>query len=121
VNEDFGNEWNKKIFGKCFESNHGHNFLVEVELVGEVERDTGMVINFQKIKDVIDFYDHTDLNVFFPTNMPSTAENFVMRLGCDLEKMYKDEGVDWYSMKVTVWETENACVEAHWKVKEIID
>ncbi len=74
--------------GKC-KTLHGHNALLYLELTGEVDEPTGMVIDFGDIKDVIRQLDHqtilekTDPLVFLISKVhpvvqhggPPTAEN----------------------------------------------
>ena len=60
--------WNKKTFGKCNnEPSHGHTYRLIVTVEGEPRNDTGMVINFADLKEVvnaviIEKYDHKFLN-----------------------------------------------------------
>ena len=74
---------NDTIFGKCNNPNfHGHNYGLEVWLTGEIDPDTGMVIDLKILKDLIeveieDRFDHKNLNLDteeFKTLIP-TAEN----------------------------------------------
>jgi len=54
---------------KC-ENIHGHTWKVEIEIIGEVQKD-GMVIDFGKIKELLDSLDHNVLNeeVFTPVKI----------------------------------------------------
>ena len=81
-------EWNRKTFGKCNNPNwHGHNYVMEVTVVGEPDPDTGYVIDLSELKQlmethVIDKVDHANLNLdvdFLQGIMPST-ENFVVAI-----------------------------------------
>ena len=60
---------NDTIFGKCNNPNfHGHNYGLEVWLTGEIDPDTGMVIDLKILKDLIeveieDRFDHKNLNL----------------------------------------------------------
>ncbi|GAC1386405.1 MAG: 6-carboxytetrahydropterin synthase [Ginsengibacter sp.] len=74
---------NEAVFGKCNNPNyHGHNYDLEVKLVGEVDPDTGYLIDLKKLSDIIkenvlDKFDHKNLNldtVEFKELNP-TAEN----------------------------------------------
>ena len=65
-------EQNKLIFGKCNLPNyHGHNYVIIVKVVGEVDPDTGYVIDMKVLSDLIaenilDKFDHKTLNLDVP-------------------------------------------------------
>jgi 6-pyruvoyltetrahydropterin/6-carboxytetrahydropterin synthase len=79
-------EWdeakNRAVFGPCYNPPaHGHNYLLEVTVSGEVDPKTGMVINLFDLKrvllGVIEEFDHKNLNLdmpYFRTQIP-TSEN----------------------------------------------
>ncbi|KAM7541226.1 hypothetical protein Aperf_G00000030560 [Anoplocephala perfoliata] len=81
-------EENEQFFGKCAgENGHGHNFKVEVTVCGEVDPTTGMVINLNDFKQVInanciDLLDHKnidkDVEYFRDNGVVSTSENIVI-------------------------------------------
>lgn len=114
-NPDFTDEENERIFGACSNPNyHGHNYILEVTVVGEKDPKTGFVIDLKKLKDIIDEniiskVDHKNLNleVDFLKGVIPTAENiseaFWYQL-CD-----KIQGVKLYSIKL--YETERNIVE----------
>jgi 6-pyruvoyltetrahydropterin/6-carboxytetrahydropterin synthase len=74
---------NRAAYGKCSNPHgHGHNYVVEVLVGGEVERETGMVIDLVAMDDavraqVLDRFDHANLNcdAAFANRVPTT-ENF---------------------------------------------
>ena len=79
------NEENKEIFGKCNNPyGHGHNYVLEVTVKGEVDPRTGMVADISLLDQVIETqvfsrFDHRHLNldtVEFEKVNP-TSENFV--------------------------------------------
>ena len=72
---------NKETFGLCNNVNyHGHNYEIEVKVVGEVNPETGYLIDLKFLKDVIEEevenrFDHMNLNMDVPEFkelMPST-------------------------------------------------
>ena len=73
-------EENRETYGKCNNPNgHGHNYQVEVLAGGEVDRETGMVINLvaldQTVRSrVLDRFDHANLNYdpLFQKQVPTT-------------------------------------------------
>lgn len=77
---------NARIFGPCANANsHGHNYNLDVSVIGDVAPATGYVIDIKTLKDLIDQHvlsklDHRHLNLDVPefkTLIP-TAENIVM-------------------------------------------
>src|ERR1700721_2694636 len=71
-NNAFSPEENERVFGKCANRNgHGHNYTVEVTVEGEVDRETGFVVDLKWLKGVMDHevvqvYDHRHLNLEVP-------------------------------------------------------
>jgi 6-pyruvoyltetrahydropterin/6-carboxytetrahydropterin synthase len=73
-------EENRAAYGKCNNPHgHGHNYVVEVLVGGEVDRETGMVVNLALLDEavrglVIDRFDHTNLNLdpLFMNRAPTT-------------------------------------------------
>ena len=73
-------EENQDVYGKCNNPHgHGHNYIVEVLVGGEVDRETGMVINLVTLdeavqKAVVERFDHTNLNYdpLFVNQVPTT-------------------------------------------------
>jgi len=73
---------NRTTYGKCNNSHgHGHNYIVEVLVCGEVDPETGMVVNMVALDDlvrsrVLDRFDHANLNLdpLF-VNLVPTTEN----------------------------------------------
>jgi 6-pyruvoyltetrahydropterin/6-carboxytetrahydropterin synthase len=67
--KDWTDEKNHLIFGKCSNPNfHGHNYELIVSVTGEVDKETGYVIDIQFLKDIIkeeveDAFDHKNLNI----------------------------------------------------------
>jgi 6-pyruvoyltetrahydropterin/6-carboxytetrahydropterin synthase len=79
---------NNALFGKCNNPNwHGHNYVLDVSVAGEVDKKTGYVIDLSKIKDVvnrevIDKVDHRNVNleVDFMRGLIPTTENMVVAM-----------------------------------------
>lgn len=81
--ENWSDEKNQSLFGKCSNSNfHGHNYELIVDVTGEVDHVTGVVIDLKELKDIIkdeieELLDHKNLNLdvpYFKKVIP-TAEN----------------------------------------------
>ncbi|AVI49882.1 6-pyruvoyl tetrahydrobiopterin synthase [Pukyongia salina] len=81
--KDWSDEKNEEIFGKCNNPHyHGHNYELEVGVTGEVDPETGYLIDIKVLKDLIreeieDAFDHKNLNLEVPefANLNPTAEN----------------------------------------------
>lgn len=89
-------EWdeakNRAVFGPCYNPPaHGHNYLLEVTVAGEVDPKTGMVINLFDLKrvllDMIEEFDHKNFNLDMPyfTDRIPTSENIARLLWSKLE------------------------------------
>lgn len=84
--KDWTDEQNSKTFGKCSLPNyHGHNYELEVKVVGDIDEATGYVMDLKLLSDlvndqVLEKFDHRNLNVDveeFRTVIP-TAENIAV-------------------------------------------
>jgi 6-pyruvoyltetrahydropterin/6-carboxytetrahydropterin synthase len=84
-NPEFSAERNREVFGKCSNpSGHGHNYVLEVSLRGDVQPDTGFVFDLSELSQVIrkvilDEVDHRNLNTdvdWLRRTIPTT-ENLV--------------------------------------------
>jgi len=68
-NNKWSAEENHRVFGKCSNENfHGHNYVLDVTVKGEIDPETGFVMNFTHLKrilrdKIIDVVDHKNLNV----------------------------------------------------------
>ena len=68
-NINWSDEQNKDVFGKCNNPNyHGHNYKLEVKVIGFIAEDTGYVIDTKMLSDLIEIYvlekfDHKNLNM----------------------------------------------------------
>jgi 6-pyruvoyltetrahydropterin/6-carboxytetrahydropterin synthase len=78
---------NRAVYGKCNNPyGHGHNYVVEVIVGGEVDPMTGMVCDLVELdacvrKEVLDRFDHTNLNTFVEfQNVVPTTENFNLEI-----------------------------------------
>lgn len=84
--QQWNEEQNMKTFGKCSLPNyHGHNYELEIKVVGEINPETGFVMDLKDLSDlvnekVLEKLDHKNLNVDveeFRTLNP-TAENIAV-------------------------------------------
>jgi len=104
-NKDCDKSWNKETFGKCCNV-HGHTWEVRIEVVGSVDKDSGMIVNFTKLKAIVNELDHRMINEFVA--LP-TAENLVSFF------ITKLQGLQLFSnIKVRIYESDHAWAEDEW-------
>lgn len=116
-NPAFSDEKNLEIYGKCSNSNwHGHNYIMYVTVKGDINPETGMVINIKELSEVIknkviDKLDHRNLNleVDFLQGMIMSAENITIAIWKELENGLKTTGAKLHKIKLI--ETENNYIE----------
>ncbi|HXR40066.1 MAG TPA: 6-carboxytetrahydropterin synthase [Terracidiphilus sp.] len=103
-------EENRAAYGKCNNPHgHGHNYVVEVLVGGEVDAETGMVLNLAALdgvvrERVVDRLDHTNLNLdpLFQNRVPTT-ENLCRAMFALLDGQVEPAKL----VQVRVEETEN--------------
>lgn len=113
--KDWSDEKNREVFGLCSNPNyHGHNYYLEVKVSGEVDPETGYVIDLKILKDiireeVIKKFDHHNLNKDTEEfrNLNPTAENIAIVI-YDKIRMRLNKNFD---IKVRLSETEKNSVE----------
>ena len=112
---DWSDEKNNEVFGKCNNPNfHGHNYVMEVWVEGEVDSETGYVIDLKILKQIINDhivneFDHKNLNLDckeFESLIP-TAENIIAVSWKKLRNALDPK----YKLKLKLWETENNIFE----------
>lgn len=115
--KDWSDSKNKEVFGKCSNPNfHGHNYEFEVGITGEIDPETGFVINLDFLKKLIfeeieEYLDHKNLNVEIAEfeNLNPTVENIAVviwnRLRAKLDSKFK--------LSVTLFETPRNFVTYH--------
>jgi 6-pyruvoyltetrahydropterin/6-carboxytetrahydropterin synthase len=111
------NEDNYKLFGKCSNPNgHGHNYVLEVTVSGEINPGTGYVIDIKDIKtivnqEIIEKVDHKNLNtdVEFMSGVIPTTENIVVQFWKMIFDKINSGHRKLYSLKL--YETKNNSVE----------
>lgn len=106
---DWSDEKNTAVFGKCSNPNyHGHNYDLIVSVTGNIDQETGFVIDVKVLKELIkneieDAFDHKNLNIEVAEfkNLNPTAENIAVvtwnKLRPHLDKALK--------LSVTLYET----------------
>lgn len=85
-NPAWDNAKNDDVFGLCNNPNfHGHNYTVEVTVIGEIDPETGYCIDLKVLKDLIaeeieERFDHKNLNLDTEEfkNLNPTVENIAI-------------------------------------------
>jgi 6-pyruvoyltetrahydropterin/6-carboxytetrahydropterin synthase len=115
--EEWSNEENLEVFGKCSNPNwHGHNYELYVTVKGQVDPTTGFVIDLKVLKQIIlnyvtDKLDHKNVNLdvdFMKGKMAST-EVLAIEIFNQLKPHIEALGVQMHKIKLC--ETENNFVE----------
>ncbi|GAB1441649.1 6-carboxytetrahydropterin synthase [Ignavibacteriales bacterium] len=114
-NPAFSEDENELVYDKCNNYNgHGHNYILEVVVEGEIDERTGYVIDLKVLKkiiieNVIRKVDHKHLNmdVDFMTDVIPTAENIAVKIWDQLV----DKIPNGRLYKIKLSETENNYVE----------
>ena len=112
---DWSDDKNKEVFGKCSNPNfHGHNYVLETWIDGEIDVETGYVIDLKVLKalvkeNVSERFDHRNLNLDCEEfkNLIPTAENILLVIYNILRAKLDPK----YKLKVKLWETENNIFE----------
>ena len=107
--KDWSNEQNDAVFGKCNNPNfHGHNYELTVSVTGEIDPETGYVIDTKILSDLIklhieDAFDHKNLNLDVPefADLNPTAENIVVLIWQKLRKHIQDNK----DLEIVLYET----------------
>ena len=112
-------EWsedeNTKVFGKCNMPNyHGHNYVMEVKITGDIDPTTGYVMDLGILKsiindEVIERYDHRNLNLDVPEfkNLNPTVENIAAIIFNRLRKRLDEQ----LGLGLRLYETERNFVD----------
>ncbi len=114
-NSNWSDTKNKEVFGKCNNPNyHGHNYELEVKIIGAVDPDTGYVIDAKILSQIIenrvlDRFDHKNLNLDteeFKDLNPS-AEN----IAAVIYNLIRPELESALELKIKLYETPRNYVE----------
>ena len=106
---------NQSVFGKCNNPNyHGHNYELIVKVIGDINPDTGYVIDMKVLSDIIqenitEKFDHRNFNedcIEFKT-LNTTVENIAVVIYSILRKEIKPD----LDLQVRLFETERNFVD----------
>lgn len=114
-NPNWDDAKNRDVFGKCSNPHfHGHNYEMIVSITGEINPETGFVMNLDELKTIIfteveEYLDHKNLNLEIEEfrNLNPTVENISVviwnRIRTKLDQKLK--------LKITLYETPRNFVE----------
>ncbi|KEQ31718.1 6-pyruvoyl trahydropterin synthase family protein [Pedobacter antarcticus] len=114
---DWSDDQNLQVFGKCANPNwHGHNYQLFVTVKGEIDRETGFLVDLKWLKNVInehviDKLDHRNLNldVDFMKDKLASTENLAIAIWEELVPHINSSNAQLHSIKI--YETENNIIE----------
>jgi len=114
---DWSEDRNAEVFGKCANPNwHGHNYQLFVTVKGEINPETGFLVDLKWLKEiinlhVIDALDHRNINldVSFMAGKLASTENLAIAIWDILFPHIEESGAHLHSIKI--YETENNMVE----------
>ena len=112
---DWSDDENERVFGLCSNPNyHGHNYELEVKVVGETDPKTGYLIDLKILKQIIyeeveQRFDHKNLNLDTEEfkQLNPTAENICFVIWQLLRKRLDEK----YELVVRLYETPRNYVE----------
>ncbi len=107
---DWSEEKNKEVFGLCAnEHYHGHNYRLDVKLIGEIDAETGYVIDLKILdtiikKEIHERFDHRNLNLDTEEfkNLNPTGENIIVVIYNILREHLPVK----YDLQIRLWETD---------------
>jgi 6-pyruvoyltetrahydropterin/6-carboxytetrahydropterin synthase len=114
-NPAWSDERNEEVFGKCNNPNfHGHNYELIIQVIGEVDQETGFVIDMKELssilkENVLDRFDHKNLNLDVEEfkDLNPSAENIAIVIYTMLRPKIDAE----LALKIRLYETERNFVE----------
>jgi 6-pyruvoyltetrahydropterin/6-carboxytetrahydropterin synthase len=106
---DWDDDKNNAVFGKCNNPNfHGHNYELEVGVTGDIDQETGFLIDIVELKNIIkeeveDYLDHKNLNLDIPEfkELNPTMENIAVLIWDKLNA----SSLGRFKVSVTLYET----------------
>ena len=107
--EDWSDEKNLAVFGKCSNPNyHGHNYELIVSVNGAIDPATGFVMDLKELKDIIkqeveDPFDHKNLNIEVEEfkMLNPTTENIAVVIYNKIKPRLNQD----FDLKITLYET----------------
>ncbi|MEX0813346.1 MAG: 6-carboxytetrahydropterin synthase [Chitinophagales bacterium] len=108
-------EKNEAVFGLCNNPNfHGHNYELHVKVTGDIDPETGYVIDLKILKDiiqteVIERFDHKNLNE--DTEEFKKLNPTVENIAVVIYNLIRDKLEEKFDLQIRLYETERNYVE----------
>ena len=107
--KDWSFEKNEAVFGLCNNPNfHGHNYELIASVKGDIDPETGYVIDIKILKDLIkseveDAFDHKNLNIEVPEfkDLNPTVENIAVVIYNKIKQKLNPK----FQLEITLYET----------------
>lgn len=114
---DWSQDQNDAVFGKCANPNwHGHNYQLYITVKGEINPETGFLVDLKWLRDITDQYvvdkiDHRNMNldVDFMKGKLASTENLAVAIWDEMLPHIEAVGAQLHCIKI--YETENNYVE----------
>jgi len=114
-NPDRSADWNRATFGTCNNPNyHGHNYELDVTVEGDIDPETGYVMDLGRLNDLVEErlisrLDHRNLNLDVPwfSVLNPTAENIALVCWRELAPALPPG----LTLRLRLWETPRNYVE----------
>lgn len=114
-NPNWTDEKNERVYGKCNNFNyHGHNYDLIVQVTGEIDPETGYVMDMKVLSDlikveVLDKFDHKNLNLDTEEfrDLNPSAENIAIVIYDKLKPKINSN----FDLNIRLYETERNFVE----------
>lgn len=118
---DWSDERNNQVFGRCaWENFHGHSYVCDVTVTGEVDHETGMIVDLGVLDDVLrvevrERFDHRNINL----DVPEFGEGKLVPTGEELARFIFERvrrGLGDAARVVEVTVAEDATLSASYRV-----
>jgi 6-pyruvoyltetrahydropterin/6-carboxytetrahydropterin synthase len=114
---DWSDEKNLEVFGKCSNPNwHGHNYILFVTVKGQINPETGYVVDLSLLgqiirQEIVEKLDHKNINieVDFMKDKIVSSENLAINIWEQLEPHVNALGIELHRIRLE--ETENNFIE----------
>ena len=114
-NPNWNDDKNERVFGTCNNPNyHGHNYNLIVKVTGEIDPETGYVMDMKVLKEIIDEhivsrYDHKNLylDVDDFADLNPSAEHIAVKIW----NLLRGQVGDQFDLSIVLYETDRNFVE----------
>jgi len=114
-NPNWNDDTNEKVFGTCNNPNyHGHNYNLIVKVKGEIDHETGYVMDMKVLKDIVDAhivsrYDHK--NLYLDVDDFKDLNPSVEHIAVKIWNILRGEIEKGFELSIVLYETDRNFVE----------